>query len=482
MSNETIHFEHIVNIPKTDSLLQKEDKKSLPNTTTAFEKHQRMSSMQDIKVEHARSIITPEIEKLLQELNGSRNLLNKLDIKLKMSLPELSLQFDGAQFHLSNSAVNVSLTPEQKGLITTINQQLKFIFESIKSLEKILENSFSRQLTNNSLLNILSGLNNDIFSESGKQVIKSCFLSILTKLNSLTETKNLSHAEKFVVQQCINKINQISMNTYAPDSSVSGSNDVSTNSNSSMISDMQLCNEIADLMTILDTDYLGIYEYAVSAMTRYWKDFSNQIQGNLANWTHADKEDIYFNVDEFQKALKNFYSCTWDQKNQTYVYHYCHDYILYPPQPTPPPETPIGVPLDEAMKWCSAFGLQPIPQNNTKPTYSPIIEEPPGSGLYIIIPDPKIIMQLSNSADALKYDNKNKAKKPDKDNHGYKISTAEYQAWQTAFNTEIENMKTDVQILTSRYSTANSTYDLVIKLLSSTITALFDSAKGYLNF
>lgn len=91
-------------------------------------------------------------------------------------------------------------------------------------------------------------------------------------------------------------------------------------------------------------------------------------------------------------------------------------------------------------------------------------------------------MQLSNSADALKYDNKTKRKKPDKDNHGYKISTAEYQAWQTAFNTEIENMKTDVQILTSRYSTANSTYDLVIKLLSSTITALFDSAKGYLNF
>lgn len=238
MSNETIHFEHIVNIPKTDSLLQKEDKKSLQNTTTAFEKHQGMSSIQDIKVEHARSIITPEIEKLLQELNGSRNLLNKLDIKLKMSLPELSLQFDGAQFHLSNSAVNVSLTPEQKGLITTINQQLKFIFESIKSLEKILENSFSRQLTNNSLLNILSGLNNDIFSESGKQVIKSCFLSILTKLNSLTETKNLSHAEKFVVQQCINKINQISMDTYAPDSSVSGSNDVSTNSNSSMISEV----------------------------------------------------------------------------------------------------------------------------------------------------------------------------------------------------------------------------------------------------
>lgn len=150
-------------------------------------------------------------------------------------------------------------------------------------------------------MNILSGLNNDIFSESGKQVIKSCFLSILTKLNSLTETKNLSHAEKFVVQQCINKINQISMSTYAPNSSVSGSNDVSTNSNSSMISDMQLCNEIADLMTILDTDYLGIYEYAVSAMTRYWKDFSNQIQEILLTGHMQTKRIFILTLTNFKK-------------------------------------------------------------------------------------------------------------------------------------------------------------------------------------
>ncbi|MCI6599409.1 MAG: IpaD/SipD/SspD family type III secretion system needle tip protein, partial [Shigella dysenteriae] len=36
--------------------------------------------------------------------------------------------------------------------------------------------------------------------------------------------------------------------------------------------------------------------------------------------------------------------------------------------------------------------------------------------------------------------------------------------------------------ITTKYSTANSTYDTIIKLLSSTITALFDSAKDYLRF
>ncbi|AWR51550.1 hypothetical protein CLH66_22160 [Escherichia coli] len=65
---------------------------------------------------------------------------------------------------------------------------------------------------------------------------------------------------------------------------------------------------------------------------------------------------------------------------------------------------------------------------------------------------------------------------------GYEISTAEYQAWLAGYNGQAENMKTDVQVITTKYSTANSTYDTIIKLLSSTITALFDSAKDYLRF
>ncbi|EPA3644467.1 IpaD/SipD/SspD family type III secretion system needle tip protein, partial [Escherichia coli] len=65
---------------------------------------------------------------------------------------------------------------------------------------------------------------------------------------------------------------------------------------------------------------------------------------------------------------------------------------------------------------------------------------------------------------------------------GYEISTAEYQAWLAGYNSQAENMKTDVQVITTKYSTANSTYDTIIKLLSSTITALFDSAKDYLRF
>ncbi|MEJ1644082.1 IpaD/SipD/SspD family type III secretion system needle tip protein, partial [Escherichia coli] len=75
-----------------------------------------------------------------------------------------------------------------------------------------------------------------------------------------------------------------------------------------------------------------------------------------------------------------------------------------------------------------------------------------------------------------------KEKNISKEFTGYEISTAEYQAWLAGYNGQAENMKTDVQVITTKYSTANSTYDTIIKLLSSTITALFDSAKDYLRF
>ncbi len=40
-------------------------------------------------------------------------------------------------------------------------------------------------------------------------------------------------------------------------------------------------------------------------------------------------------------------------------------------------------------------------------------------------------------------------------------------------------MKTDVQVITTKYSTANSTYIQLSNYYLSTITALFDSAKDY---
>ncbi|WP_407907359.1 IpaD/SipD/SspD family type III secretion system needle tip protein [Escherichia coli] len=236
----------------------------------------------------------------------------------------------------------------------------------------------------------------------------------------------------------------------------------------SLTSDREICEDIFELMSLLDNDYLQVYENAVTVMSQYWEDFSSKIQSQIGVWTHnstkKNSDDIIFNFDEFNKALKGFYS--YNDKTGDITFN--HDYILYPP----PPKDQEGVSLEEATKWCKAFGMT-VPSQNKPP--SPIVEISPGH--FVVIPDPQIIVSMTNAANKV-LSGKKKSTNP----NGYILTAAEFQAWQTGYNGESENMKTNVQILTSRYSSANSTYDIIIKLLSSTITALFDSSKEYLRF
>ncbi len=94
--------------------------------------------------------------------------------------------------------------------------------------------------------------------------------------------------------------------------------------------------------------------------------------------------------------------------NGDFHYHYNPDYVLYPPAPA----DKIGVPLEEAEKWCAALGLPVIPPDPKHRTPSPIVEvEPQGSGLYVIIPNPQIIDSMSQSSDSMVHrDDKGKEK------------------------------------------------------------------------
>ena len=271
-------------------------------------------------------------------------------------------------------------------------------------------------------------------------------------------------------------------NSNAPEMRSSATSSTLTASSSSEFkSDKYICSDIADLMSVLGSDYLEIYANSVEIMSAYWQDFSEHIQSNMGKWTHSNKKGdaIIFDVNAFQKALMHFYYID-KYPNGDFHYHYNPDYVLYPPAPA----DKIGVPLEEAEKWCAALGLPVIPPDPKHRTPSPIVEvEPQGSGLYVIIPNPQIIDSMSQSSDSMVHrDNKGKEKNISKEFTGYEISTAEYQAWLAGYNGQAENMKTDVQVITTKYSTANSTYDTIIKLLSSTITALFDAAKDYLRF
>ncbi|EBS4098559.1 type III secretion system needle tip protein SipD, partial [Salmonella enterica subsp. enterica serovar Bareilly] len=60
------------------------------------------------------------------------------------------------------------------------------------------------------------------------------------------------------------------------------------------------------------------------------------------------------------------------------------------------------------------------------------------------------------------------------------MDNAKYQAWQSGFKAQEENMKTTLQTLTQKYSNANSLYDNLVKVLSSTISSCMEAAKSFL--
>ncbi|KVD73631.1 translocator protein BipD [Burkholderia sp. ABCPW 14] len=58
--------------------------------------------------------------------------------------------------------------------------------------------------------------------------------------------------------------------------------------------------------------------------------------------------------------------------------------------------------------------------------------------------------------------------------------TARYQAWNTAFSGQKDNIQNDVQTLVEKYSHQNSSFDNLVKVLSGSISTLMDTAKSYL--
>ncbi|WP_323118006.1 type III secretion system needle tip protein SctA [Burkholderia alba] len=58
--------------------------------------------------------------------------------------------------------------------------------------------------------------------------------------------------------------------------------------------------------------------------------------------------------------------------------------------------------------------------------------------------------------------------------------TARYQAWNTAFSGQKDNIQNDVQTLVEKYSHQNSNFDNLVKVLSGAISTLMDTAKSYL--
>ncbi|EGW99678.1 type III effector protein IpaD/SipD/SspD [Escherichia coli G58-1] len=205
-----------------------------------------------------------------------------------------------------------------------------------------------------------------------------------------------------------------------------------------MISHRELWAKIANSINNINEQYLKVYEHAVSSYTQMYQGFS-AVLSSLAGWISPggnDGNSVKLQVNSLKKAL--------EELKEKYK-----DKPLYPANNT--------VSQEQANKWLTELGgtIGKVSQKN---------------GGYVVNINMTPIDNMLKSLDNLG------------GNGEVVLDNAKYQAWNAGFSAEDETMKNNLQTLVQKYSNANSIFDNLVKVLSSTISSCTDTDKLFLHF
>lgn len=210
------------------------------------------------------------------------------------------------------------------------------------------------------------------------------------------------------------------------------------------ISDAEIWDMVSQNISAIGDNYLGVYENVVAVYTDFYQAFSD-ILSKMGGWLSPGKDGntVKLNVNALKSEISNLIN-KYNQINK--------NTILFPTQ------TGSGVTTAskaEAEQWIKELNL---PDSCLKAS---------GFGYVVLVdtgPLSKMVSDLNGigSGSALELDN------------------AKYQAWQSGFKAQEENLKTTLQTLTQKYSNTNSLYDNLVKVLSSTISSSLETAKSFL--
>ncbi|WP_269765090.1 type III secretion system needle tip protein SctA [Burkholderia ubonensis] len=216
-------------------------------------------------------------------------------------------------------------------------------------------------------------------------------------------------------------------------------------------SDAKLWEKIAEYIGNIGKDYLGVYENVVAQYTEFYKAYSD-ILSKMGGWitTGKDGNSVKLNV----TALKNELQKLHDKYSLP-----SSAGVLFPAKNSD--GNLQGANKDKAEEWADALGLP----------RSCVQEFPAGSGKYAVAVDMTPIDTMMRNLGGL----------GSADNDGnVGLDNAKFQAWQSGFKAQEENLKTTLQTLTQKYSNSNSLYDNLVKVLSSTISACMETCKSFL--
>lgn len=217
-------------------------------------------------------------------------------------------------------------------------------------------------------------------------------------------------------------------------------------------SDAEFWDEIAKLIGELKRGFLDTFQDAA----KKYLDFSQvltDIMSKLSSWitTKSDGKEVELDVGKLKEALdKLLEKFKLPSKNA----------VLWPPQKKEPDgknDEIEGGSKEDAAKWAKDLGLPD----------SSVVEQPPGSDKYVVVIDTGPIQTMIDTLP--KADDKGKAT----------MTTQQLEIWRNGFTGQENQVKTTLQSLSQRYTTANANNENLVKILSGAIASMSESAKGF---
>lgn len=221
-----------------------------------------------------------------------------------------------------------------------------------------------------------------------------------------------------------------------------------------MMSDAELWGKISESIGNINDSYLKMYESVVAGYTYFYQKFSEKILAQMGSWVQPGKDGNSVKLSAMQIT-----ATLWGILNACKGVSGSEDpsYVLLPPQSGGSPVETFS--KEEAEMWAAELGL---PSSCVQPR----------NGGYVVLPDLTPLETMLNELEELKQASSNGSV--------LELDNAKYQAWQAGFKSQEENLKTTLQTLTQKYSNANSLYDNLVKVLSSTISSCLETAKSFL--
>ncbi|QJU42277.1 IpaD/SipD/SspD family type III secretion system needle tip protein [Serratia marcescens] len=188
-------------------------------------------------------------------------------------------------------------------------------------------------------------------------------------------------------------------------------------------SSWEIYASLAEAISVMNEEYLGKYQTAVMKYTEFFDDVNSAMGAMSESISVDDEGDVYLSYN-----LRDVLQTTRDKWAK-------NDVLL------------SGLTPDDAQSWAQLLGPLAYAE---------------GSTVKINLEPLDKLLELT------------------KKNSGKYMSPQKFAAFQSALQIHQEKLQTNMQTLIQKYSTANSTFDNLIKVLSSTIASLLESDKGFL--